>query len=72
MNAPTNHTPLYDSDRYFYWVPPLDSAVDLAREALADVTDANIHDAQSVIRAAVILEIRLRGLVAALDKEGGR
>ena len=56
---------------YAPWVPPLGMALDLAREALAERASANIHDKQAMIAAAVDLEIRLRGLIAALDKSNG-
>lgn len=55
------------SDAY---TPPLSSALLLAREDLAVQQGANIHDHQAMIRAAVTLEIRLRGLLAALDADG--
>jgi hypothetical protein len=52
------------------WVPPLDSALSLAREDLKIQQGANIHDREAMIRAAVTLEIRLRLLLAALDADG--
>lgn len=52
------------------WVPSLDSALCLARQDLAVHQGANIHDHQAMIRAAITLEIRLRGLLAALDADG--
>jgi hypothetical protein len=50
--------------------PSLSSALRLAREDLAAQQGANIHDHQAMIRAAVTLEVRLRGLLAALDADG--
>ncbi|HSC28950.1 MAG TPA: hypothetical protein VLD67_16865 [Vicinamibacterales bacterium] len=52
------------------FAPPLSTALRLAREDLAAHQDANIHDRDAMIRAAVTLEIRLRGLLAALDADG--
>jgi hypothetical protein len=69
----TSHTPLYDptTDGRAY-VPPLDQAIRLARQVLDEKATANIHDRDEMIAAAVGLEMRLRTLVAALDKEAGR
>ncbi|MFD0428987.1 hypothetical protein ACFQ60_17725 [Streptomyces zhihengii] len=47
-------------------------ALRLARKVLADKASANIHDHDAMVRAATGLEMRLRELVAALDKEAGR
>ena len=55
------------SDAY---APPLSTALLLAREGLAAQQGANIYDHQAMVRAAVTLEIRLRGLLAALDADG--
>lgn len=63
------HGPANDSDT---WSVPVDSALELARVTLAELAPANIHDDKAMLRAAVRLEIRLRALVAALDKEAGR
>ena len=52
------------------WVPPLAMARRLAREDLAVQQQANIHDREAMIKAAVTLEIRLRQLLAALDTDG--
>lgn len=57
----------HPSDAY---VPPLSTALSLAQEDLAAHQSANVHDHQAMIRAAVTLEIRLRGLLAALDADG--
>ncbi|MYS34908.1 hypothetical protein K388_01906 [Streptomyces sp. KhCrAH-43] len=66
-------TPLYDPEKDGdAYVPPLDAALRLARKALADKATANIHDHTEMLKAAVTLELRLRALVAALDKEAGR
>jgi len=55
------------SDAY---APPLSTALSLAREDLAVQQGANIHDHDAMLRAAVVLEIRLRALLAALDADG--
>lgn len=55
------------SDAY---AAPLHIALRLAREDLAVHQSANIHDREAMIRAAVVLEVRLRGLLAALDADG--
>lgn len=68
------HTPLYDPDRDgrpAECAPPLDRARRSAREVLDEKAGANIHDHDEMIRAAVGLEMRLRGLLAALDAEEG-
>ncbi|QNT96757.1 hypothetical protein HEP81_06522 [Streptomyces griseofuscus] len=41
--------------------------LDMAREALAETDAANIHDVDDMIRSAVILSMRLRTLVAAVE-----
>ncbi|MFJ1782581.1 hypothetical protein ACIOKA_38380 [Streptomyces anulatus] len=66
------HSPLYDPADDLPWAPSLDVALDQARQVLAEKANANIHDRDEMIRAAVGLEMRLRQLVAALDKEAGR
>jgi hypothetical protein len=55
------------SDAY---APPLSTALRLAREDLAAQQGANIHDHHAMLRAAVVLETRLRLLLAALDADG--
>lgn len=55
------------SDAY---APPLSTALRLAREDLAVQQGANIHDDHAMLRAAVVLETRLRLLLAALDADG--
>ncbi|MGW6583423.1 hypothetical protein ACWF76_29275 [Streptomyces globisporus] len=67
------HSPLYDPVAdHSPWTPSLDVALNQARRVLAEKATANIHDLDEMIRAAVGLEMRLRQLVAALDKEAGR
>ena len=41
--------------------------LDMARKALAETDQADIHDDSAMIRAAVSLSIRLRALVAAVE-----
>lgn len=62
--------PLYEPHPADAYVAPLSTALLLAREDLAVHQGANIHDHQAMIAAAVTLEIRLRGLLAALDADG--
>ncbi|WP_432147905.1 hypothetical protein [Streptomyces sp. bgisy029] len=67
------HTPLYNPETDGpHWTPPLDTAVRLARQALAEKATANIHNKDEMLRAAVTLDARLRSLIAALDKENER
>ena len=62
--------PLYEPRPSDAYAPPLSTALRLAREDLAVHQSANIHDREAMIRAAVVLEVRLRGLLAALDADG--
>jgi hypothetical protein len=57
---------LRPSDAY---APPLSTALRLAREDLKIQQGANIHDHHAMLRAAVVLETRLRLLLAALDAD---
>ena len=68
----TLYDPLYAPETDASYALPLDMAIDVAREQLAESSTANIHDHQAMLRAAVQLEMRLRQLVAALDKEASR
>jgi hypothetical protein len=54
------------------WSPPLSIALRLAREDLAVQQNANIHDRDAMVRAAVTLEIRLRQVLDALDADRAR
>ncbi|MFI1394081.1 hypothetical protein [Streptomyces sp. NPDC020681] len=69
----TSYNPLHDpaSDAHA-WTPPLDVAIDRARKVLDEKAAANIHDRDEMIRAATGLEMVLRDLLNALDKEAGR
>ncbi|MYR76556.1 MULTISPECIES: hypothetical protein [unclassified Streptomyces] len=71
-DATTLYGPLYAPETDASYALPLDMAIDVAREQLAESATANIHDHQALLRAAVHLEMRLRQLVAALDTEAGR
>lgn len=65
------YTPLHDPEKDSRaYVPPVDAALRLARAVLDEKATANIHDKDEMLAAAVGLEMRLRTLVAALDKEG--
>ncbi|MEV7833024.1 hypothetical protein AB0P12_20775 [Streptomyces subrutilus] len=69
----TAHSPLHDPERDGgRWVPPLDFALETARDALAKQAGANIHDDRAMLTAAVVLDLALRALVAALDAEDAR
>ncbi|MFE3786963.1 hypothetical protein [Streptomyces goshikiensis] len=69
----TAHSPLHDPERDSgRWVPPLDFALETARDALAKQAGANIHDHRATLTAAVVLDIALRSLVAALDRQASR
>ncbi|WP_030585671.1 hypothetical protein [Streptomyces anulatus] len=73
MSGTTSYTPLHDPERdALRYVSPLDQALRHAREVLAETATANIHNHDEMLRAAVGLEMRLRQLVAALDKEASR
>ncbi|MFI8988640.1 hypothetical protein ACIG63_27130 [Streptomyces antimycoticus] len=50
---------------------PLDTELWLAREFIAEVAAANIHEPAAMIQAAAGLHYRLAALVAALDAERG-
>jgi hypothetical protein len=66
------HNPLYnpETDAHVF-VPPLQRAVDKAREVLDEKGQANIHDRDAMIRAAYGLHYVLLDLLAALDAQRG-
>ncbi|MFF6925808.1 hypothetical protein [Streptomyces californicus] len=72
INTTAAHTPLHDPERDSSWVPPLHIVLSCARDDIAKHADANIHDHDAMIKAAVNHHIRLRELVAALDAEAPR
>jgi hypothetical protein len=43
----------------------------MARTVLDETSHADIHDGSDMIRSAVVLRIRLRNLVSAVDAERG-
>jgi broad specificity phosphatase PhoE len=67
-----SYTPLQDPENEAHViVPPLQRAIDRAREVLEEKGQANIHDQDAMIRAAYGLHYVLRDLLAALDAERG-
>jgi hypothetical protein len=68
----TAYDPLHGPERDTHvFVPPLQVAIDRAREVLDEKGQANIHDKDQMIRAAYGLHYVLRDLLAALDAERG-
>jgi hypothetical protein len=64
--------PLHDPQRDTHAVvPPLQAAIDRARNVLAEKGQANIHSKDEMIRAAYGLHYVLHDLLAALDAERG-
>ena len=53
------------------YVPPLVSARETARQALAEHEGASIHDSTSMVKAAVALGMELRALLTSLDAVDG-
>jgi hypothetical protein len=51
---------------------PLDDELRMAREILDQTAISNVHDGEAMIRAAVGLRMRLRGLLGALDADRGK
>lgn len=69
----TSYTPLYDPETdALPNASSLSEALHRARKTLDEKASANIHDQDAMIRAAVGLEMCLRQLVDALDKEASR
>ncbi|MEV7112387.1 hypothetical protein [Streptomyces anulatus] len=71
VDTTTAHKPLHDPERDSTYVPPLDIVLACAREELAQYASANIYEDREMLSAAVSHHLRLRELVAALDKENG-
>lgn len=68
----TSYTPLHDPENEAHVVvPPLQRAIDRAREVLDEKGRANLHDQDEMIRAAYGLHYVLYDLLAALDPERG-
>lgn len=73
MNDGPSYTPLHDPEKDVRPIPfSVDRELQLARKTLDEKATANIHSRDEMIMAAAGLEMRLRALVAALDKEAGR
>ncbi|WP_329615644.1 hypothetical protein OG244_23305 [Streptomyces brevispora] len=73
VNPSESYTALYDPEKdALFYAPSLSEALHRARKTLDEKAAANIHDRDAMIRAAVGLEMCLRQLVDALDKEAGR
>lgn len=66
-----SYDPLHGPDMEPPFPASLDVELRLAREYLDQVAVANIHDPQSMVKAAAGLDHRLRALVAAVDAERG-
>lgn len=66
-----NYTPLHDPENAAVTPRPVNSELSLARNFLAEVAAANIHDSAAMIEAAAGLHYRLQSLVTALDAERG-
>ncbi|MBB4984998.1 hypothetical protein [Streptomyces nymphaeiformis] len=66
-------SPLFDPDRDgLGYIPPLDQAIERARETLAEKGSANLHDGDEMIRAAYGLAHVLASLLDALDADRAR
>ncbi|WP_371646467.1 hypothetical protein [Streptomyces mirabilis] len=65
------YDPLHGPDEEPPFAASLGIEVKLARQLLAEVATANIHDHTAMLKAAAGLNYRLRSLVAALDAERG-
>jgi hypothetical protein len=67
-----SYTPLHDPENEAHvGAPPLQRAINRAREVLDEKARANIHDQDAMIRAAYGLHYVLHNLLAALDAERG-
>ncbi|MEU7376562.1 hypothetical protein [Streptomyces albidoflavus] len=72
MTKPTAYTPLFDpAQDPTPRVQPVDLALDVAREALANCATKNVHERAQMISAAASLHVTLHQLVIALDAERG-
>lgn len=61
--------PLHDASRRARPALPVDMAVTLARQALAQYEGASIHDHDAMVSAATALDVVLRDVLAALDAD---
>lgn len=65
-----SYDPLFDPEKDAHvGVPPLQQAIDRARNVLTEKGQANIHDRDAMIRAATGLHWVLLDLLAALDEQ---
>ncbi|QIY96942.1 hypothetical protein HEP87_26760 [Streptomyces sp. S1D4-11] len=67
----TSYDPLHGPDEEPPFPASLDGELKLTRQLLNEVATANIHDHPDMLKAAVALNCRVRGLLAALDAERG-
>lgn len=67
----TSYDPLFGPTEEPLLPAPVDVELRLCRQYVDKVADANIHDHQAMLKAAVGLDHRLRNLIAALDAERG-
>lgn len=65
----STYEPLYGPDDEQTVIYPLDQSIATARMVLAEAQQANIHDAREMLRASVVLEMAIRGLLASLDAQ---
>ncbi|MFE9921584.1 hypothetical protein ACFYQA_08375 [Streptomyces sp. NPDC005774] len=68
--APASYDPLSTPDTEVA-PAPLERELQAAREYLAQVAAANIHDHQAMVKAAACLHYRLQSLIAAVNAEQG-
>lgn len=68
---PTTHEPLFGPDDTIPGPASLDVEIAATRRILTEIAGLNIHNHSDMLHAAVSLDRRLRGLLAALDKERG-
>ncbi|MEU8528502.1 hypothetical protein AB0C77_23385 [Streptomyces sp. NPDC048629] len=66
------HDPLHGSDDATPEPATLDIEIALTRQILDETATLNIHSRDDMLKAAVALNCRARGLLAALDEEAGR
>lgn len=72
MSTPTTHDPLFDPARNVQPdVHPVNEALKVARDSLADLASNNIHSHGQMLTAATELYFVLRQLVIAVDAERG-
>ncbi|MET8982116.1 hypothetical protein ABZX85_41690 [Streptomyces sp. NPDC004539] len=67
----TEYAPLHSPDHMPSPPASLDAEIRLSREALDDTATANLHDHDEIMSCAVVLNIRMRALLDALDARRG-